>query len=258
MKYSIFFILVMLLVACSQAPSQDAIQTAISLTEEARPTVTITPTSTLTPTSTSTSTPTPTPTQTPTFTPTPTETPKPLTKEVLSRALLRLEDLPAGWYEAPADSEENTSTTGTFLCTEYEKKAILKAYGDFRKSQLGPILIHSISAYPPDVSADQFNFMLKAADDCKEFTDTENGETTQWTLSIISFPQLGEQSYAIRLSSEFMLGFIQVDSVYFRIGDTISSIQYMVIGLEGIDSAQTEAFARTAEERLWDVLSEKE
>jgi hypothetical protein len=239
---------------CSTGPSENAIQTAISLTEIAKPTLTAThqPSNTPTVTSTATPTSTSTPTSTPTITPTP--TPKPLTQADLEKALISLDDLPAGWAVRTEDEEDEANKeTFTFLCQEYQKKSIAKASADFQKGQVGPFLMNSVVTYPPGEAESQFADMLSAVDQCATFTDTQDGTTTEWTVTPISFPKLGEQSFAIRASSEFVLGFIEVDSVYIRIGDTITSIQYMVLGLQSIDSTQTEQFARIAGENLLQV-----
>jgi hypothetical protein len=39
------------------------------------------------------------------------------------------------------------------------------------------------------------------------------------------------------------------------IGEIITSTQYMVLGLQSIDSTQTEQFARMAEKKLLEVLN---
>lgn len=244
----------MIAAGCSTGPSENAIQTAISLTEIAKPTLTVTPQPSETPTVTSTATPTSTstPTSTPTITPTP--TPKPLTQADLEKALISLDDLPAGWAVRTGDEEDEANKeTYTFLCQEYQKKSIAKVSADFQKGQVGPFLMNSVVTYPPGEARNQFADMLSAVDQCATFTDTQDGTTTEWTVTPISFPKLGEQSFAIRASSEFVLGFIEVDSVYIRIEDTITSIQYMVLGLQSIDSTQTEMFARLAEAKLLQV-----
>lgn len=240
---------------CSTSLSENAIQTAISLTETARPTFTATPQPSNTPTVTPTATPTPTSTPTSTPTTTPTPTPKPLTQADLEKALLSLDDLPAGWaVRTENEEDEADKETYTFLCQEYQKQSIAKVNADFQKGQVGPFLVNSVVTYPPGEAESQFVAMLSAVDQCATFTDTQDGTTTEWAVTPISFPKLGDQSFAIRASSEFVLGFIEVDSVYIRISDTVTSIQYMVLGLQSIDSTQTEQFARMAEKKLLEVL----
>jgi hypothetical protein len=253
-SYIILFV-VIIIAGCTTGPSEHAIQAAISLTETAKPTLTAIPQPSNTPTVTSTAAPTSTSTSTPTPTFTPTPTPKPLTQAALEKALISLDDLPAGWAVRAGEDkgDEANKETFTFLCQEYQRKAIANASVDFQKAQLGSFLLHSVTAYPPGEAGDQFAKMRSAVDQCATFKDTQDGTTTDWTVTPISFPKLGDQSFAIRLSSEFALGIIEVDSVYIRIGDTITSLQYMVLGLQSIDSTQTELFARLAEEKLLQV-----
>lgn len=249
------FLLIIFLTGCSTAPSENAIQTAISLTETAKPTSTKTPLPTSTSTTTATPTATATNTPTATATNTPTPTPKPLTQEDLEKALMILDELPAGWAIDPEDEEDDSNEeTARFLCTDYEKKSIAKASASFQQGQIGPFLAHSVVTYPPGEATNQFEFMLAAVEQCANFTDTQTGESMEWTVTPISFPKLGDQSMAVRASSEFILGLIEVDSVYIRIGDTMISIQYMVAGLRSIDSTQTEQFARLAEQKLISIL----
>ena len=247
-------IVLLILSACNSGPSENAIQTAISLTETAQPTITSTPTATYTPTSTNILTPTPTVTATPTPTNTATPTPRPIIKQDLEKALLTLEELPAGWSKSPPDKEKDDKATFSFLCKEYPKKAIVGVDADFQKSQLGPFLLSSISLYPPGEAIQQFEKLRATVDACPEVKKTEGGSTMTFKVAPMSFPKLGEQSFAIRVSSESILGFVDTDSVYFRIGDVIATLQYMTIGMDPIDSSQTEVFAKIFEQRLLGII----
>jgi len=241
--------------ACSASPSEGAVQTAIAQTELARPVVVESPTPQPSHTPAPTNTPTPTATATATPTASPTATRVPLMASDLQEMMLKLEDLPAGWVERPASPEDDPEeATATFLCKQYERRAILKASADFSQGQLGPFLTHSVVVYPPGTGADQFKIFLAAVEECAEFTSTENGQTSTWTVTKMSFPRQGEESFAIRVTSQFVLGFIEIDSIQFRVEDVLVSLQHMAFGLDGVDTAQTEAFAHEAEKKLNAIL----
>lgn len=240
-------LMALIITGCSSRPSESDIQAAIHQTETARSTATVLPSATSTPTVTPTSTPTSTPTVTPPL------TPRPLSQTDLQETLLTLEDIPAGWAKG-ADEVEDDSDTFSFLCLEFQKKSIATASVSFEQGQMGPFLVNSLTTYNPDEGKKLFAEMKAAVDQCPIITETQNGETTEWTISPVSFPQLGDESFAVRASSDFLLGFVEMDSVYFRIGDTLSSTMYLVLGLESIDSTLTEQFATTAEKKLTEAI----
>jgi hypothetical protein len=249
--WCILMAFMILMASCSETISESDIQTAIALTELARPDSAISPTPTLTPTYENTNTPIPTSTPTRTSTPSPTPTRLPLSESNLQQMLLELDDLPAGWFEeTTADEEDQELKTATFLCKEYERRAVLRTSAEFKRGQIGPILGHAIAVYPYGTAVEQFAIFVSAVEECSEFTTSDNGETYDWKVSKISFPKLGEESFAIRVTTEFILGFMEIDTVQFRIEDVIVSITHMDFGLNGVDTAQTEVFARQAENKI--------
>lgn len=129
MKRIIFGLLLLVLVSCSSAPSEGAVQTAIAQTAALQPSPTYTPFLTETPAPTETSTPAPTSTQTPTptetLTPTPTDAPTatPDLRIILIDArefLLEKEDLPI---------ESKYYLPGTAWISPHHNEEILTSWG---------------------------------------------------------------------------------------------------------------------------------
>jgi len=165
--------------------------------------------------------------------------------------------MPTGWTGGVSSEEDQAdSSTYTFLCTELQSRALEKVEAEFKKSQLGPFLGHSVALYAQDEVEGTFADLYAASQACTEWTTTKEDGTQQvWQLTPLSFPQFGDESFAVRVTSEVsLLGILEVDSVYIRKGRFIMSVQYMVVGLQGINSEQTEAFVRIAYEKLQDAF----
>jgi hypothetical protein len=199
-----------------------------------------------------------TPTFIPTDTPIPTPTNVPVSLEGLEGALLTLSDMPTGWTVSLPEEEieeEDKGANYTFLCMELERRMEGIVQAEFQKSEIAPKLVHSIGLYPKGLATEAFNDLVSASKACTEWTTPiESGGEQVWIVTPISFPKLGEETLAIRATSEISIfGFLEVDSIYILVGDVIIRISYLEIGLDGIDSTQTEIFARLSLEKLLSV-----
>jgi hypothetical protein len=197
----------------------------------------------------------PTATVTSTPTETPTAVPEPIDEEDLSEALLTISDMPTGWTTSPPDEEEESADEGetfTTVCNvELPRRSLTQVKAEFQKSQLGPFLQHTITAYPPGEAELFLEDFIDAANSCTEWTTAEDDQQFTWRLAPLSFPNLGDETFAIRTSTELeLLGLMEIDTIYIREADVIINIAHMAIGISGIDSEQTEVFARLAIEKL--------
>lgn len=189
----------------------------------------------------------------------PTETPSPPQEQRediakrLPDALLTLEDMPTGWTVSPPD-EDDEEDDGTDLCG-VESTAfadpIAEAETSFQKAELGPFLVQAVDVYAegqaPEVMAD----FLEAAQSCTEWTEIdEDGTETTWRLAPLSFPKLGDETISFRMSTITIIGPIEMDFIVWRRGDLIDVMGHFAFGFEGVDSDQTESFARLADEKL--------
>ena len=211
-----------------------------------QPTSMPTPTTELTETSTPLPTPIPaTPTTVPQPTAAPTQAPvgdaSQLNQAALMSGLLTINDMPTGWTGGAAVFEPRTpGGTYTSFCTQLTARSIAAAYVDFEKSALGPFLTHSIVVYPDSANARAaLDDLMTAAQNCPQVTDS-SGSTN--TLSPLSFPSFGEDTFAIRSS-----GTVEMDAIYVLVDNVLINIRHGGIG--AIDSALTETSTRLAVER---------
>lgn len=90
---------------------------------------------------------------------------------------------------------------------------------------------------------------------CTEWTDIdEDGTETVWRLGPLSFPKVGDETFAFRMSTVTFLGAVELDFIVWRRGNIVGVIGHTTIGFEGIDSEQTEAFVRRADEKSKAIL----
>jgi hypothetical protein len=238
----------------------------ISASNTPQPTATQTPTQTATATATPTATPTNIPSPTATNTPTVTPTPRPPTEEELTTALLTLEDLPSGWIIEPGTSEEESGNveeegeTYSFLCAELPRRALLTVDKDFQKGDFGPFLTHSMTLYPPGTATDALADIRDAVEACSEYETTlDDGTVATMRVQPMSFAQLGEDRFAVRMTMEDLpfIGVMEFDSVYIVHNDVIMRVMQTALGMSGgVDSEQTETFAQLGLEKLEQVLNQ--
>jgi hypothetical protein len=170
----------------------------------------------------------------------------------LNSALLTLEELPIGWTVRPPQTQNTEDEDFCGFEKQRAAQPVAKADASFQQSQTGPFLVHTLELYDGDDAkavADQY---LAQSRSCSGWTATDKeGKQTKWKLTGLSFPKLGDQTIALRLTSEAtILGVVEDDIVVVRRGRVLNTINYATIGFAGIDSAQTEEFVRLADEKL--------
>lgn len=227
-------------VSPAEVPTEEQVATPEPTAAPAEPTATeLQPTATVVePTETPVEpTPEPTATEVP---PTPTSPPSAdALEEQLIASLLTIEDMPTGWTGTAPEFEERTpgGTYSAFCSDDLPARSIARASVALERSALGPLFRETIVVYPDRAAAvDAFNDLVKAANNCSEVVD-DNGNRT--ALSPLSFPSLGDDTFALRGS-----GLLELDEIKIRIDNVIINITHG--GLGGVDSAVTEELARLA------------
>lgn len=269
--FGIMILLSLVLISCGsdraktiELPPATEESSAVDVTVESALEPTDTPTPTV---EAATATPKPTdviPTDTPTMVPptptdeppteTPTTEPKTYTPDELLEGLLTLQDLPTGWTMTSIGPSDSEGDTHTFMCREVESRGVASVIAEFEMSQFGPRLHHYITAYPEGVAGEALEEMIEVSQSCLEWTTTENGNTMTWTLTPLSFPNLGDETFALRISTNLgILGPIEIDSIFVRTGDVITAIAYTAIGPEGVDTTVTEELMRVALRKVEDL-----
>jgi len=180
-----------------------------------------------------------------------------LTRMKLSQALLRLEDIPAGWTEYSRDGDEQDSGEAhRFLCRTLAREAIEMVVVEFRVSQLGPILVHTIQTFPVEIVEEQLKIREDAIFECGQF-ETEGEVELKWTVAPVDFPKFGERSAAMRATAKFGSSKLEIESVYFVVGDTLSNIQHIQVGGGRPNRQFTLEMARIASERVIELVTFK-
>ena len=186
------------------------------------------------------------PTPTATIAPTPTVAKGLPTTDQLRVALLTLDDMPTGWTTMTGSDDNST----TDICGVPDSSNVqqVKVSADFQKSQLGPFLTDTIGAFKHG-GAQTWMDAFKRRASCTQFTDTDSqGTPTTYQLAPLSFPKMGDDTFAFRLTTDAGIATIEADLVYIRWGDYI--VQIGNASISSVDSDLTSSIAQKALDKL--------
>ncbi len=172
------------------------------------------------------------------------------TDTLLSEALLTLEDMPVGWTAGPRVDINGAGELS--LCgvpARYSPNAQVDV--GFQQSDIGPFVGQVVQAYEPGQAEGAVADGRAAAGSCSGWTETnEDGTQTQWRISRLAFPQVGDETLALRLSAEGTpFGVVTMDLVYVRRGDYLTGVAHSVWGYV-VDSERTATLVGRADEKL--------
>lgn len=167
-----------------------------------------------------------------------------LTKQEARAALPSVRVLPAGWSVDPentmnSDEDDGSSDTVTpercqvvfdAMETLDEEEPAAKAGVTFTGGMLGPFLGVSISSYAEEVPAEWFAQVLDGLSECPRFTLDDGESKTKFTVSALSFPNLGEESMALRMAAEAEGMPLALDLVAIRNGHNVVSVSQASLG----------------------------
>lgn len=183
-----------------------------------------------------------------------------LTNEQAKAALPAVAALPTGWSVDPEntlndDSESDAESNETIepakcqaimddLAEEQDQEPTGEASQTYTAGMLGPFLGVEINSFADEVPEDSFTKFLDALSTCPEITSTEDGTATTFKISTLSFPNLGEESAAIRMTGESEGMTVGLDMVAIRAGHNIVTLsQASVGGVAGSDALEKAARA---------------
>jgi hypothetical protein len=168
----------------------------------------------------------------------------------LAMALLRLEDLPVGWTTQPLTEmdEDDDSTICDVREPDTRIEPAARAKTEFQQSDMGPFLAHRVADHERWETAESEMRFVRDAFSCSEWNTMIDGREVTYRITPLSFPQLGDDAYAVRVAFAFDFVLIETNFVFIRVNRYVIAIAHFGIG--GVDSAQTELFARLAVERL--------
>lgn len=187
-------------------------------------------------------------------TPFPTPTMNPFAME-FAPVLLGVEDLPTGWVTVPTDLTLEAETTSEVCGVPVQDFAMVYVQAEFQKNVSGPFVSQGASLYSSAVEADATLASLEGAFQNCPTEGYSDGESTT-LLSPLAFPQVGERSFAYRLTL-LIEGFaLEMDVVYAQVDRVLVTIGYgSLAGFgEDVDSVQTEDFIRRAEAKVRGML----
>ena len=148
-----------------------------------------------------------------------------------------------------AGSPEDTDLCGTNLADiERQRDKLGEAGAAYERSESRPYLVETIAAYPPGVAERVMAELTTIVQDCREATirDDEGG-TSRWDLTPVSFPQFGDQTVAFR--EYWSANGVEALIVYVRRGDRVMTLIQVAINSR-VDRLQAETFVSRAYERF--------
>lgn len=162
---------------------------------------------------------------------------KTLSEAELQAALLTVQDVPTGYTldTAAAEEDDDDSTTegGSEECSARfealgeadDKDVSAEAEVSFEGPSLGTVLEQGLESYEDeDVPKQRFEDVLEVLSDCPTFSSTENGETTDFTVSSLSFPKLGDDTIALNLKVKTSEFDAVANLVVVRLGRNVMSV----------------------------------
>lgn len=164
----------------------------------------------------------------------------------LKTKLLTLSDMPVGWTTAPSTPDDKSSP----LCGHPGASGIdqVRATADYKKSDLGPFVSETLATFHKGDAA-RWLTEFRAKFTCTTDTISGNdGTPTTFQYAPLSFPKIGDDTYALRMTTDTgLLGSIVIDAVYVRVGDRVINILNTQFG--SVDSELTQKLTQIAVER---------
>lgn len=155
----------------------------------------------------------------------------------LSSELLEVTQLPAGWSATSSSDDSGGATSCSALNNRPWQTLPERAEADFQQSADGPFLAEKLDAGSAAQVSQAWTAFGTATSTCRSFT--ASGGSAQYTLSALSFPQYGDETYAFALtvtaSGESAAG----DVVVVRKGNTL--VQIITVGVgDGVPISMVE------------------
>lgn len=184
---------------------------------------------------------------------------KPLTEGQLSAALLQVSDLPTGYSLDTTPEAANAATTGTSGTSDECTKKFKALQGD-EKTQaasaditfnagLGIVLKQGLESYDEEDKIDtRLAAVTDVLEDCPTFISTaKDGVETAFTVGVLSFPKLGDQTVALTITGKAPTFAISLNLVVVKLGRNI-----LTVGQGGLstDAAALEQAVRKGVDKL--------
>jgi hypothetical protein len=177
-----------------------------------------------------------------------------LTKAQIKKALLTINDMPTGYSIDSSNDDDDDTPSG---CKPLDSLPDTDQYPDsaeinFTKGSFGPFVGEGITALPEGQAHKLLGELADALSKCSTFSSkNDDGTTTKATLQPLSFPKLGDETFAVRLAMDAEGFPLTLDLVVVRSGSNLLLIDNAGIGT--VDSSVTESVTRKAVKKLQDA-----
>ena len=122
------------------------------------------------------------------------------------------------------------------------RKAKVKQKATFSEGgMLGTQLVMEIASFEDDAQGD--NVQATALTKCSTIKSTQDGQTAELTLNGLSFPNLGDQTLALRANVKMKDIEAVSDMVFVAVGHNI--VSFTTVGFQTMKGADLESIART-------------
>lgn len=179
-----------------------------------------------------------------------------LNAKQVKAALLTVTDMPTGWSATPNqdDAEDTNDTMEPASCQAmFDKmdadkgaaKPKAKAEASFAAGgALGTQFSMEVSSFEEDGQGDKVEEVAAALSKCSKITSTDSsGIKTEMELAGLSFPNLGDQTLAMRMNAQSDGIAVVADLVVVATGHNI--VTFTAAGLQPMPGADLEKVART-------------
>lgn len=142
-------------------------------------------------------------------------------QELLDEALLQIADMPTGWASVPDDGEDSDPPCGVSISSIVGVDEIPSGRAEYAEdANLGPGVVVSVGVLPPDLgNLDVLGTLNQGRLDCRTSSDGFD-----LSFSELSYPPLGDQSYAWRLTVTDGDTTFTSDAVDVRVGDIVIQV----------------------------------
>jgi hypothetical protein len=178
-----------------------------------------------------------------------------LTAAQLKAALLTLDDMPTGWTQekvTPDDGKDPKITPAECeaIGDATDGKPDAKAESKFSAGGFGPTLEQSIASWGEETAG----MIVKAKNalaKCRKFKSAQDGEALTFQVAGLSFPNIGDRTLAVRMTTQAEGLDATFDVVYVAVGK--NSVSLIAGGLQPVDGEKLEGIARKAVQHVKDA-----
>lgn len=187
----------------------------------------------------------------------------------LDGKLLAAGDLPAGWEPMENTGTEEVSAQEGGFCDSPvpdETNATASATAQFYKGEMTNRVVETVVSYEsPEAATEAFDKVQQAIATCKAWDVESAGTLSRLSLTAAEFPDVGEQTAAARVTSEFTVnagsedkpapteGSVIGDTVIARQGNFVVVVRHFAIGVgtePDFNPADTEPIVRSAVDKV--------